>query len=147
MAAVVVKQGDYDSAEFWMGNYHATLMASAERAFLNCLDESSLASGQGRPPLAGLLTVTTTSTTPSTLSSPKPSRDDVVENKGRLHFQGLLARADGTKVVSAQQSTVVQGRLQNGALENMTVAKAIAEALGLGVGLDLLKQAGPHFLD
>jgi hydroxymethylbilane synthase len=155
VAAVVVKGGDHDSDEFWRSTYEATLMASAERAFLNCLDESSLASGQGRPPLAGLLTVTTTSTATTTplLSSSASSSstswgdDDVVETEGHLVFQGLLARADGTKVLSAQQSTVIQGRLPNTINEDMTVAKAVADALGQGVGLALLQQAGPHFLD
>jgi hydroxymethylbilane synthase len=122
VAAVVLENGDYDTDEFWRANSDATVMAHAERSFLNTLDGSS--PWQGRPPLAGRM---------DQEASSDPS-------DRRWIFQGLLARPDGERVVLAEKSI----QLEKG---GMYTTKEMAAVLGEQVGHELLEKAGPQFYE
>jgi hydroxymethylbilane synthase len=65
-------------------NHDATIAASAERSFLDCLDSSS--PWVGRPPLAGLM-----------------QRCSGLKGDGGWVFRGLLARPDGKQVLRASE--------------------------------------------
>ena len=129
VTAVVLKNGPYDNDGFWKSNYESTVMASAERAFLNTLDK--LSPWKGRPPLAGQLEcIDSTATT----------------DEQQWTFSGLLARPDGTEVLRAQEH-LKQLSSDDDKTNMSATAKERAKALGLQVGQALLEEAGSHFFD
>jgi hydroxymethylbilane synthase len=115
VAAAYRPSDDTNQFEAWFPQNHESLMAaSAERAFLDALDESS--PWAGRPPLAGLMEQKTNGDKNNTPSS--------------WTFRGLLARPDGSRVLETT------GDLPG------DCTKADAEELGTQAGLELLAQSG-----
>ena len=113
VAAVVSSTGSNHGN--WMEDHDAKIAASAERAFLNRLDASS--PWEGRPPLAGLMERTTSS------------------SDGKWVFRGLLARPDGAQVLRVMKE--VSGECTS----------SEAAELGEQAGLEILAQTGSHFYD
>jgi hydroxymethylbilane synthase len=127
VAAVYRPSDDTHPFEAWFPQNHESLLAaSAERAFLDALDESS--PWAGRPPLAGLMEQKTNSDNNNNNNNNTPSSS--------WTFRGLLARPDGSRVLEAT------GELPG------DCTKADAEELGSQIGLELLAQSGGiHFYD
>jgi hypothetical protein len=169
-AVVVVKMGnnsseDDDTTIFWKENVHAAIALSAERAFLDILDQEASRPWQGRPPLAGLMRPVVSITNPSTSASSASSlfekssdnknvaQHDVAEYEEQdWIFLGLLARPDGTKVLHASMQSSLFSTLSSQESDyysspQLRQSKEEAARMGKQVGLELLDKAGSHFFD
>ena len=122
VAAVVCADGSFDTGEtFWKcDDTDSTIMACAERQFLNVLDEAT--PWKGRPPLGGIM-----------------------EKYGLPHvnqwqFQGILASTDGKQIFFSKKECELP-------IVDLKAAKKMAAKLGKQVAQALLEQTGPTFFD
>lgn len=124
----------------WLPNdLDSAIAASAERAFLNSLDESS--PWEGRPPLAGLMERQSTNNNEDDNNNNKNAEVDGCTTSWTFH--GLLARPDGSNVLCTSETI----SLATADATDHCSTTTMASKLGQKLGLELLAKAGPHFYD
>ena len=144
VAAVVLKGGKFDN-KFWNNrliNEESTLMAYAERRFLNILDHAT--PWKGRPPLAGILQKCASRSS----SSSRNSQEEDNLTTAVWKFQGLLASTDGKQIISSEKTSLElqqQQQKEGGGDCSIDLTKERAISLGEQVAYDILDKAGPNF--
>ena len=125
-----------------INDFDASIAAAAERSFLDAVDsfrpsiyreggESSL-SWKGRPPLASLMMKSEDDECNSTQITDKKMVGDP-QKEQKWTFRGLLARSDGSRVLTSLQTAPSGITLQD------------AKKIGNACAERLLKRAGPNF--